>query len=46
VNATAKFYAGFVIALAIVIALAYYAGLRAGSASTHVRAHATASPSP
>jgi hypothetical protein len=33
VNATTRFYIGFFFVLALVIAVAYYAGLRAGVAS-------------
>jgi hypothetical protein len=43
VNATARFYTGFAVVLALVVALAFFAGYRAGVA-TH-GAHRTTSAS-
>lgn len=37
-TATTKFYTGFVIALALVVALSYYVGYRAGSGGAHAKA--------
>jgi hypothetical protein len=44
VNATQKFYTGFVIALALVIGAAFFAGYQTGSAHARgeVRAHRAA----
>jgi hypothetical protein len=45
VNATAKFYAGFFVALALVVALAFYAGYRTGyGRAIYERTHAHATP--
>ena len=38
-NATTKFYSGFLLAVALVVAVSFYAGYRAG-ASGHVTRHA------
>ncbi len=43
-SATAKFYAGFVIALALIIGLAFFAGYRAGIAHVLHALHAHAAP--
>ncbi len=37
-TATTKFYTGFFIALALVVALSYYVGYRAGYGGTHPKA--------
>ena len=43
-NATAKFYAGFVVALSLLVALSFYLGYRAGAArdGAHPAARTTA----
>ena len=46
VSATAKFYFGFFIALALVVAIAFGAGYRAGIAHAQHRAAAIHAPTP
>ncbi len=45
-NATTKFYTGFILAVALVIAVSFYVGYRAGAHAEHpiARAHANAGP--
>ena len=43
-SATTKFYVGFTLAVALVIALAFYVGYRAGTGHAHARATTSDAP--
>ncbi len=43
-SATTKFYVGFALAVAIVIALAFYAGYRAGTNHAHAATRTSDAP--
>ncbi len=45
-TATTKFYTGFFIVLALIVAIAFYAGYRAGSAHDRAAVHRTSVPRP
>lgn len=44
VSATTKFYVGFAIAIALVIALSFYVGYRAGTLHAHAAARTSDAP--
>ena len=46
ISATTKFYAGFCLAVALVVALAFYVGYRAGISHAQSRAAARTSDAP
>lgn len=44
ISATTKFYAGFCIAIALVVALSFYVGYRAGIAHAHTATRTSDAP--